>query len=1269
MVISVKTISYPQPLKHALVFRLTLCCAGRMGTIFFYSYEAKKPITLEISALHGTSGDAVQQAILQKLGYKLPVDCSLTVSGRQLPQLVWGEAPLQSGAEIRVQRTYSAVQSQATYRLVAVAGPDTAQEYFLGRGTYTLGKSPETDFCFQDDALADIHGTLLLDDRGVCLVTDDLSKSLGVEEPFILGNTQFLITRQLKESATARTVDLSAVEVELPARRQSWIYLLLVLSPLILGLIIASVTKMWLFLVMSIASSLMMGVHWLMSRGESKKAQRIISAGVELDKVRACSIPSLVELVNGATFQEAKATYLVLGSGSRTAWLKHRNIDDYRVPIVKDIPLVFPLESEQRYCLDLPVHTIRAMLWALVAQHEELILLGSSSNRQINDCFEALSRLEICKRTDVLTEIPEIEHFQGVVVVPSTTWKSMKTVPRISGYYLVIGPSSELSPHDFSALFRAEGHYQERTALYKYPACSDAPHFHCWNNGLSERLLFQAIGRRVALGQARVDVESSTNTRSISAFTLPASQLQELYARDIFAFIGTTEQGYHQAGITADGPHWLIAGTTGSGKSELLRTMLLSIMLRYPPERVAFSLIDFKGGATLGPFAPLPHVSNVLTDLEAHSVERALQYFRADLLAREKEFQNLGISSYADYLALHQSIGKIPAFPELVIVVDEFKMLVDQLPSAMSDLMKVATIGRSLGVHLILATQRPQGAVSQDIRANIAMTICLRVSSAQDSHNVIGSDLASAISTQHPGRGYIARAGEKPLIFQAPLMSGLYDASQPPQIRVRSSSEGHGSQEVKDIPTLENVTNLLLQELKSEKKYVPVPYDLPASTPQQVVGESQFYLGEAEIAELACRGPMLWSSRTMGSLALLSESSHRGPIVAALLEQASQQKLNTVVFAADALSYKHFSRLAQSGKLSAVFNGNDLGYCEYVLDQLTAGKDSSPTFFLIDSLDIWLELCSRNPDFEAKLHFILREGQRFGVSVLATSAQPLRAKTQTAVPNTMWTASVADKDPFKKGAKSFPRVSGQHLVAEGEIVHQQAKTIYPYSVIAAVAIDPESLESTLFPASPVFSQLPRELSADQIEPKPESHLGRAFYLGRKGDHPLVLPLASGKFIPVVGPRGSGKTSLLRSIRCLNPEFGYLYLSGKSNFTHQELDAALDKVKNAHTTVLMIDDLNYLENSLQEKIISAAGQFASCFVAYAPWQRWMSSPILMGLHGCTRGLALMPSPRTLEIFAEAQLPADLKTEGDVFPGRAVLISDFSTTAFQTPFSSK
>jgi len=218
-------------------------------------------------------------------------------------------------------------------------------------------------------------------------------------------------------------------------------------------------------------------------------------------------------------------------------------------------------------------------------------------------------------------------------------------------------------------------------------------------------------------------------------------------------------EGAVRADLVSDGPHALVAGTTGSGKSELLIAWLFQLALDLPPSRLALILVDYKGGAAFGPLADLPHTAGVLTDLDPAATARALASLEAEVQRRERLLARAGAK---DVTALSSTMGpakgstrgsttSVQAPPRLVVVVDEFATLASQHPDILDSLVRVAAQGRSLGIHLILATQRPAGAVSPVIRANTTLRVCLRVLDAGDSRDVLGHDGAAALEP-HPGR-------------------------------------------------------------------------------------------------------------------------------------------------------------------------------------------------------------------------------------------------------------------------------------------------------------------------------------------------------------------------------------------------------------------------------------------------------------------------------------------------------------------------------------
>ena len=205
------------------------------------------------------------------------------------------------------------------------------------------------------------------------------------------------------------------------------------------------------------------------------------------------------------------------------------------------------------------------------------------------------------------------------------------------------------------------------------------------------------------------------------------------------------------------GPHGLIAGTTGSGKSEFIITYILSLAINYHPDDVTFILIDYKGGGLAGAFAKkdvkLPHLVGTITNIDTNELQRSLDSIQSELRRRQIMFNEARnatdggtIDIYKYQKLYHDGVVEKP-IPHLLIICDEFAELKQQQPDFMEELMSVSRIGRSLGVHLILATQKPAGIVNDQIRSNSKFAVCLKVQDKQDSMDVIKRPDAATIKS------------------------------------------------------------------------------------------------------------------------------------------------------------------------------------------------------------------------------------------------------------------------------------------------------------------------------------------------------------------------------------------------------------------------------------------------------------------------------------------------------------------------------------------
>ena len=230
----------------------------------------------------------------------------------------------------------------------------------------------------------------------------------------------------------------------------------------------------------------------------------------------------------------------------------------------------------------------------------------------------------------------------------------------------------------------------------------------------------------------------------------------------------------------AHGPHGLIAGTTGSGKSELIITYILSMAINYSPYDVNFLLIDYKGGGLAGAFKKsnmeLPHLVGTITNIETNELQRTQDSIQSELKRRQiifNEAKNITdegtMDIYKYHKLFHEGVVKEP-IPHLLIICDEFAELKQQQPEFMDELISVSRIGRSLGVHLILATQKPAGIVNDQIRGNSKFAICLKVQDKSDSNDVIKKPLATEL--RNSGQFYLQVGNDEYFVLGQSAWSG-----------------------------------------------------------------------------------------------------------------------------------------------------------------------------------------------------------------------------------------------------------------------------------------------------------------------------------------------------------------------------------------------------------------------------------------------------------------------------------------------------------------
>ena len=373
-------------------------------------------------------------------------------------------------------------------------------------------------------------------------------------------------------------------------------------------------------------------------------------------------------------------------------------------------------------------------------------------------------------RADVLVVLDgarRLRALPGVVAL-------LREGPPVGVHVLCIDAEERLLPEECRAVVTAEGPaatVREPGAAETLTVRADRP----------ERAWFEPVARGMTPLRSTGEGEdavlpSSVRLLDVLALEPPTADAVgagwELVPRSTTAVLGTGLDGPFSVDLVRDGPHALVAGTTGAGKSELLQTLVATLAVANRPDEMTFVLVDYKGGSAFAEAAELPHTVGMVTDLDTHLVERALVSLGAELRRRETLLASRGASDIVAYQEKRSRDPLLDPLPRLVLVIDEFASMVRELPDFVSGLVNIAQRGRSLGIHLVLATQRPSGAVTPDIRANTNLRIALRTTDQAESRDIIDAPDAGELSPRTPGRAY-ARLGFAALLpFQAGRIGG-----------------------------------------------------------------------------------------------------------------------------------------------------------------------------------------------------------------------------------------------------------------------------------------------------------------------------------------------------------------------------------------------------------------------------------------------------------------------------------------------------------------
>ena len=1195
-----------------------------------------RPLELTIEAGHGAAGHLVQQAIAEQYGAG-----ELTVRGLPLAGLAVGVPPFVTGAVIvdgaGGRRADTGNATDAGLLIAVHSGPAAGTVLPLRRGTYRIGRSG-TEIALPDAAVSREHARLDVTDTAITIT--DLGSANGTivdgkrvghcavsaNSLISCGNSTLSITFGTPTAGLLAEWEAAGSSVAEPLRvphradgGNRGILFLTAALPLLIGVGLAVVTGMWMFLAFTAVSAVSVLVPLLAGRRQRCRLKASVAAAVEEDKERRRrSAPSAAELVLRGQAEPAVGTGgtgapddlgLRLGLADQQANVRLDPADpDFDAPEVGRMPFILhlPARTFVRGPRQDVAGLIRFMLMQLTsyrnASRTRILLQGrpeslpltsrfltpvslSSNARKTTDLLER--GIDRSRERGVLMLIDDVDGAPGISGMSATAinrgWHVLDCTRDGSaetGTVIELGGNTARlcagdSTHDFLPDLVPERVFD------RY--CRDmAPALECGPDTPA------VVPLHCSLADVLPVSASDTSVRWLGGRLAPGLAVP----------IGMSAQGPRMLDLESDGPHLLVAGTTGSGKSELLRSLAAGLALSFPPDVVNLLFFDFKGGSGLGPLTGLPHCVGMLTDLTRDELDRSLISLRAEIRRREELLSAVQAPDLAGYRAAGAAAGPLP---HLVLIIDEFRMLVEDAPEALTELMRMAAIGRSLGMHLIMATQRPQGALTADIRANVTTSIALRVQSEMESFDILNSRVAAGIGVATPGRAYLARATEDPVEFQTASLAGA--ATDPTTSGVSvclaaevlgKAPEEPGGQPNPDLqpspaqaaaPLIESLVELWngmggtpphrpvagpLPRAVSRPETATPAGDrtavLPGSEPLGVSTEDDpspcfwsVQLGLADEPQRQRISRLTWQPSGHGHLALVGGSgSGADDAVALALQQLIEHTEESHLYILDAGN--SFSASRAEPRVGAVAGLHELRRAVRIVERIAlemslrlsrrAEEQATPLVLVLTGWGSWVSAFRAGPLAWAEdlVQDIVRDGTRAGVTVLISGDRDVvTARYFAAVPNRVFFPNGSTEESRLAWPRipDVPRIRGRAVVfgpltgSPGSVAqfYAAAGTAAKTATVKELAARPFRIEAlpTHLSASDVQVRLAASpLSAGAATGSGTKH--RSIVIGIGGDEllPATVRLQSGCVLPVLGGPASGKSSLLAAIPQLNP---------------------------------------------------------------------------------------------------------------------------------------
>lgn len=1328
-----------------------------------FSRIATSPVELMLD-----TGAETGAGITERLAREVQIPVRFWVDGKELGELRVGQDPLISGAVIVVTSCVEPApvrQASDDHRLVfaVLSGPDAGGLKHLKRGQYSIGRI-DNSISIADPQLSRHQAQLAVEATNVQLKDCRSANGTWVNRSKV-GTAPITVGSSINMGSTSCSLRFSdepqgspprsdldpseplVISRSMPPQRRGMIAVTAML-PVAIGVGLALVTGMWIFLAFSAMSALTMLLPIFGGRSRRKQFRRDLEVARNDDyERRTKATPFLADTIRKTIDDAARCgsrgtlvsdsphthtgglrNWIRVGMAAQPANLRVDPPDrNFTPPILPAVPVALNLVEAGQLAVTGNRHQVEGVVRSVALQISQwntgdgpgIVFCGRWYTLPLSARF--LPRIQLVSSVDhALSAIPDADGLRPVLFIDlqlettpeqGTTLQQMVAAGRLNiVWYGEAAPNGSVATVALSGQKALLRNGQE--TLEFVPDMVNAQNYD-----------------RYCRARARLTAEDADTMRGSQTLP-PRTPLDEITnvcvdsiqdawrgaARDVDqlqAPLGTSLSESTLVDLQADGPHLLLAGTTGSGKSELLRTLILSLSMHHSPSKVNFLFVDFKGGSGLGPLQQLPHCVGMLTDLSSEAVGRAMDSLRSEVRRRETLFAQAEAVDLASYQQRHED--HLEGLSHLVLVIDEYRMLLEEVPQTMDELLRIATLGRSLGIHLVMATQRPQGAVSADIRANVTTSIALRVQSGMESQDVIGSTSAADISVETPGRAYIRRGTAPPEQFQSAstaeisggrhadkvVVTTLHKAltAPPGGADVPPDADGRAANLARYITT---VSAAWKEHGEVRPVRHPVRHPLPdlideiakppfqtASTSPVASTEGSIPLGLLDLPSRQWQEQVSWQPTDHSHLALIGPpksgvNSSMRHIVRELLHRDIRR---THLYVLD--SDGTLPGLSRNMQVGAYVGGSELRRAVRVVERLAESlserladetsslpRQSMATNFspesgqralLVLSIAGWGRWLSsiRNspwPWVEDTIQDLIRDGGKAGIVVIICGDRELvTSRFLGMVPNRIYLPTGASPETTTSWPKlpAIKKLPGRAFLDGNIVPAPGVGQLIPCSRSTWRDIEHANLSGAVEQKHLPFrvARLPRLVQPAEVGEvtRHENDL----LLGVQGDElrPATLRLGQADVLLILGSVGSGKSTALDTAASTgSPARRWVHISpGCMESLARDGDVDdLDWPKTHRAgCVLLVDDADQLSPQAQQLVADLHKRGCSIIMTATTGPAVMTRiPLAMQARSIGKGIVL--APRTVldgDFFG-----VRLEVEPRVYPGRGMMIQD-------------